>query len=170
MEWYFKITGLRDSISGRTMQQLSITRVQTADTDAVADLLVAQMKEHRIEQGRDALSQVVSSVLSDERYGFFLAARLGGEVVGVAYVTKLFSVEHGGPVGWLEELYVSPEHRQQGIGTALLSGVLEHTRKLGLVALDLEVDIQHQRAEALYIRFGFQRLPRSRWVRKLAPS
>jgi hypothetical protein len=30
----------------------------------------------------------------------------------------------------------------------------------------LEVDVDHQRAESLYTRFEFRRLPRSRWVRE----
>lgn len=88
------------------------------------------------------------------------------EIVAVAYVVTILSVEHGGRTGWLEELYVTPNQRQRGIGSALLKGVIKLVRELGLVALDLEVDADHQRAESLYARFGFRRLPRSRWVRE----
>jgi len=152
------------------MQQLYVQLAQARDQDALVDLLIAQMKEHRISQDSESLSRVVAQVLSDERYGFLLVARAAGEIIGVAYVSRILSVEHGGPVGWLEELYVSPMHRNQGVGETLLVGVLEQARKIGLVALDLEVDVEHERAESMYARFGFRRLPRSRWVREIAPA
>ncbi len=151
------------------MQQLHVQRAKARDQDALVGLLVAQMKEHRISQDRGSLSRVASQVLSDERYGFLLVAWAAGDVIGVAYVSTILSVEHGGPVGWLEELYVSPEHREQGVGEALLVGVLEQARETGLLALDLEVDVEHKRAESLYARFDFRQLQRSRWVRELAP-
>lgn len=150
-----------------TMQRLSITRVQAADQDAVVALLVAQMREHRFPSKSERLSQIVSRVLSDERYGFFLVARMDDGVIGVAYVATILSVEHGGPVGWLEELYVTPEHREQGVGSALLGGLMEQAREMGLAAIDLEVDAGHRRAESLYTRFGFSNLPRSRWVKEI---
>lgn len=149
------------------MEPLSITRLQAADQDAVVSLLVAQVKEHRFPSKSEGVAQVVARILSDEQYGFFLVARMGSDIIGVAYVSTIMSVEHGGPVGWLEELYVSPEHREQGVGSALLKAVLEQAREAGLIAIDLEVDVEHQRAESLYTRFGFRNLPRSRWVKEL---
>ncbi len=149
------------------MQQLSVTRLQSADQDAVVGLLAAQTREHQIHVESKSLSQLVARVLSDEQYGFFLVARVNNDVVGVVYVATILSVEHGGPVGWVEELYVSPAHRGQGLGKALLNGVLEKAQELGLVALDLEVDVEHQRAASLYTRFGFRKLLRSRWVKVL---
>jgi GNAT superfamily N-acetyltransferase len=152
------------------MQQLSVTRLEPADQDTVVGLLVAQTREHRIQVESESLSQVVARVLSDERYGFLLVARVDRDIVGVAYVATILSVEHGGPVGWVEELYVSPAYRGQGVGRALLNGVLEQAQELGLVALDLELDVEHERAESLYARFGFRKLMRSRWVRALTPK
>lgn len=149
------------------MEPLSITRLQAADQDAVVSLLVAQVKEHRFPSKSEGVAQVAARILSDEQYGFFLVARMGSDIIGVAYVSTIMSVEHGGPVGWLEELYVSPEHREQGVGSALLKAVLEQAREAGLIAIDLEVDVEHQRAESLYTRFGFRNLPRSRWVKEL---
>lgn len=143
--------------------------MQPADAKAVVSLLTAQMREHRIEQEEENMSRVVRGVLADERNGFFLVARVGAVIVGVAYVATMLSAEHGGRLGWLEELYVTPAHREQGIGSSLLGAALERAGELDLVAIELEVDVEHQRAEALYARFGFCSLPRSRWVRKLTP-
>ena len=145
----------------------AILPVAPQDCVAVADLLVEQMGEHRVHAERSRLREVVTGVMTDDRHGFMLVAKDDGRVVGVAYVASILSVEHGGPVGWLEELYVSPDHRGAGIGTALLDAVLNQARERGLVAIDLEVDVEHQRAESLYKRFGFHRLPRGRWAKTL---
>jgi GNAT superfamily N-acetyltransferase len=104
-------------------------------------------------------------MLGEPRLGFILLAREGA-AVGVAWVSTTWSLEHGGLTAWLEELYVVPERRSSGIGRALLLDVIERTRKLGCAAIDLEVDVEHARAEHLYQREGFSRLPRARWVRR----
>jgi GNAT superfamily N-acetyltransferase len=68
---------------------------------------------------------------------------------------------------WLDELFVVPEMRAQGIGTRLLAAAMEAAREDGCLAMDLEVDIEHQRVEALYLRHGFRALPRQRFSRLL---
>jgi GNAT superfamily N-acetyltransferase len=149
------------------MKEFSISAARDSDRDTVVELMVAQMREHRIQHDAESISLVVGRVLSDERYGFLLAARSAGKIIGVAYVAIILSVEHGGLVGWLEELYVLPEYRDQGVGGALLKRALERAQELGLVAVDLEVDIEHKRAESLYAKNGFYNLPRSRWAKKI---
>jgi len=148
------------------MENLSIDRARPTDQDAVVALLAAQMAEHRVRSETEKLLQVFHRILGDERSGFVLVARLHSEIVAVVYVATILSVEHGGRTGWLEELYVTPRQRKRGIGSALLNSVIKLACELGLVALDLEVDADHQPAESLYARFGFRRLPRSRWVRE----
>jgi GNAT superfamily N-acetyltransferase len=148
------------------MEPLSIDRARPSDQDAVVALLAAQMAEHRVRSETEKLSQVFRRILADEQSGFVLVARLHSEIVAVAYVATILSVEHGGRAGWLEELYVTPKQRKRGIGSALVNSVIKLVSELGLVALDLEVDADHQRAESLYARLGFRRLPRSRWVRE----
>jgi GNAT superfamily N-acetyltransferase len=146
---------------------MEVVPLTATDQDAVAELLVLQMLEHRVQTTVPRLHDVISSVLNDRRRGFFLVAKDQGRVLGVAYLAIILSVEHCGPVGWLEELYVSPNHRGTGVGTALLDAVLAQARERDLVAIDLEVDAEHQRAESLYRRTGFRNLPRSRWAKIL---
>ena len=76
-------------------------------------------------------------------------------------------MEHCGLVAWLEELYVTPDCRHRGIGTALMTEVLKRARDAGIVAIDLEVDARQSRAIPFYQRIGFRPLNRSRWVKEL---
>ncbi len=149
------------------MQPFSIFAAQEPDCTECAGLLVEQLGEHGIHASAEPLTHLLERVVADERLGFVQLARAGGRVVGVVYVATILSMEHAGLAGWLEELYVAPDWRGRGIGTALVAAVLERARAGGIVAVDLEVDAGHSRAASLYGRFGFRPLDRSRWAKKL---
>jgi GNAT superfamily N-acetyltransferase len=148
------------------MGPFSVALGTTADCGECARLLVDQLREHGIEASPDALARVLKVAITDMGRGFLMLARDGGRVVGVAYVATILSAEHCGPVAWLEELYVTPDWRHRGIGTALVTAVLERAQKAGIAAVDLEIDAAHQRVISLYQRLGFRRLERLRWVRE----
>ncbi|GIW79207.1 MAG: N-acetyltransferase [Gemmatales bacterium] len=58
-------------------------------------------------------------------------------------------------VGAIQNLGVVPEHRDRGLGTALLLRALEGFRRRGLVVAFLEVTAQNKDAVRLYQRLGF---------------
>ena len=105
--------------------------------------------------------------LSDPSRGAVLVADQEGVTVGFAILASTWTVEDGGRVAWLEELYVVPSLRGAGIGKCLLEEALRTAREMGCLAMDLEVDFEHARAENLYARAGFRRLPRTRWSLRL---
>ncbi|MGD8623059.1 MAG: GNAT family N-acetyltransferase [Anaerolineae bacterium] len=147
--------------------QPTIEKATPADLEALQQLLGRQFAEHDIALAGEALAGAIAPVLDDERLGFFLLARLGGEIAGMAAVSFAWTLEHGGRSAWLDELYVRPRYRGRGLGTALLAGAEREILRAGCAAIDLEVDDAHARAERLYRRTGFRPLPRSRWVKPL---
>jgi GNAT superfamily N-acetyltransferase len=154
-------------MSSIAIRGISVEQATINDYSECATLLLKQLAEHGSEAVEENLVTVLKDVVSDPTHGFVLFAHENRKMIGVAYVAIILSAEHCGKVGWLEELYVMPEYRSKGIGAALLTKVIERARKLGIVAIDLEVDAAHRRAESLYQRFGFRPLDRSRWVRTL---
>ena len=146
---------------------LSISPATLGDCAECTRLLVEQLREHDISVSAEPLQRVLEEAVADERRGFLLMARDDGKTAGVAYVTTILSAEHCGLAGWLEELYVVPDYRCRGVGTALVTAAMNRARQMGMVAMDLEVVAGHERVMSLYQRFGFQRLDRSRWIRKL---
>jgi GNAT superfamily N-acetyltransferase len=146
---------------------LHIRLTEKTDLEIVLDLLSRQFKEHEIEVVENRLRYAIDAMLADSNLGFFLLAQCGESIIGLACVSFCWTLEHGGKSAWLDELYVLPEFRSHGIGSALLDSALKNAQDQGCAAVDLEVDIEHRRAESLYQCFGFQPLPRSRWVKSL---
>lgn len=137
------------------------------DVPAVTALLGRQLEEHDIALEHDVLERSVRTLLGDPRLGHVLVATADGVVGGVALVSFLFTLEHGGPAAWLDELYVDDARRGRGIGAMLVDAALAVARARGCVALDLEVEEGHDDAERLYARLGFHRHRRVRWARRL---
>jgi ribosomal protein S18 acetylase RimI-like enzyme len=56
---------------------------------------------------------------------------------------------------YLEELYVAPELRGQGLGQALLEAALELARSRGAGYINLETSVDDRAARSLYEKLGF---------------
>jgi len=148
---------------------LEIRLAAGTEHEAVTALLVAQLREHQVEMPAGRIADAVRGVLRHPERGRILVAAEAGRIVGVAALSFVWPIEHAGRSAWLEELYVEPALRGRGIGTRLLRLALRVAAESGAVAVDLEVDAEHQRAAGLYAREGFRSLPRARWVRALEP-
>src|SRR5438093_1274586 len=141
-----------------------------AELEAVTALLVAQLREHHVTTPEAKLASAIEAVLRHPERGRILVAIERGRPVGMAALSFVWPLEHGGRSAWLEELYVEPAARGRGLGTQLLHAALRIAAETGAVAVDLEVDADHQRAARLYAREGFRPLARARWVRTLEPA
>jgi ribosomal protein S18 acetylase RimI-like enzyme len=81
-----------------------------------------------------------------------------GTVAASLQVSLTWSNEAGGLVVWLEELYVRPERRGRGLGTALIRRALaEYGGKAA--RFRLEAEPSNEGAMRLYRRLGFRELP-----------
>jgi GNAT superfamily N-acetyltransferase len=146
---------------------LRFREATAADHAAVVALLAAQFSEHSLAPPRDALAAGVERLVASPALGSILVAERDGAIVGVAALSWVFALEHGGIGAWLDEMYVLPAHRGGGIGGGLLHAARERAAAAGAVAMDLEVEVGHERVESLYARDGFQRHQRRRWFRRL---
>jgi GNAT superfamily N-acetyltransferase len=146
---------------------LEVRPATPADRAALVGLLLRQLQEHAIETPEDAIGRAVDRLLDRPEAGRLLLAFRDGTPVGVAALSFVSSIEHGGHSAWLEELYVDPPHRGRGIGTVLLRAACDAAAAAGATAVDLEVEASHGRAAGLYLRAGFRPLPRTRFVRTL---
>lgn len=75
-----------------------------------------------------------------------------GAVVGVC---------HAWTSSFIKDIVVDPAHRGAGIATAMLTRTMELLAAAGHPALDLKVDVENARAQAVYGRLGFTIIERA---------
>ena len=78
------------------------------------------------------------------------------EIQGYAMVAKCFSTEFGKPCIWIEDLYIKPEYRGQGIGSKFFEFI---EKKYPNTILRLEVEKENERAIKVYEKCGYEVLP-----------
>jgi len=79
----------------------------------------------------------------------------GVPAVGVALVTVRTNVWFDGPVSLLDELYVAPDHRSEGIGSAIIALVMSTSLERGVDLIEINVDEGDVDAQRFYARHGF---------------
>ncbi len=109
------------------------------------------MPRSTLAEGAVALRQLIE----DRSLGRAWVIDRGDGAVGYAVLTFCFSLEIGGRIGFVDEIFIEPEHRGSGVGRATLESVVEEASQIGLRALHLEVS-PGSRAERLYDRAGFE--------------
>lgn len=114
-------------------------------------------------------ARALEELIGDPALGVAWLVALGGEVVGYSILSFYFSLEFGGRTAFVDELFVVPERRGRGIGTAVLGLLEEEGRRLGLRALHLESEAANTGATALYTRLGFVDYHRRLLTKRLAP-
>lgn len=138
------------------MEQLPVSapRVATAAQAAtVAGLLDAFNQEYNTPTpGKAVLEARLGRLLAG---GDVIALLTGDPAVAVALLTLRPNVWYDGPVALLDELYVAPELRGRGLGSALLAAAEAVTRQRGGELLEINVDGDDTDARCFYERHGY---------------
>lgn len=85
-----------------------------------------------------------------------LVATLSDELVGYAALQSKVQLHFARKIMSLEHLFVLPQLRGQGIGTALIEGACNEARLAGCCRLTVGVARDNPRAAALYRSVGFE--------------
>ncbi len=128
--------------------QSEIRRAAVADAAAVAQLLHDFNSEYEdFTPGVPTLTERLGELLESEEITVLLA---GDPPQGFALFRLRPSLWSQAKDTHLEELYVAPEHRGQGIGGALLDRAIELARQLGADHFELTTGETDTEARALY--------------------
>ena len=112
----------------------------------------------------------IRGLLADPRLGRAWICAFGEEdcAYGLAYFRH--SLDHGGAVAILDDLYVRPEFRQQGLGRAMLMAIEADLAAGGLLAIMLRFDPEDASAGAFYAKAGYSFSPLQTADKALAPA
>jgi len=140
----------------RPMPELFTELVSEATEAAFLEMVRAMGDEdgHPVDAGGEA---AVAALAKEDPFAraWLLRDAATGPVLGYVVMTLGFSIEYGGRDAFIDELYIVPSARGQGIGTAVLEFAVEEARKLGVKALHLGVMRGNDRARELYRRNGY---------------
>lgn len=133
--------------------------VRPATPDDVPTL-VALMAEFYGEAGyplpAEAATRTFAALLADPRLGGAWIMEAGGEAAGHVVLTVCFSMEYGGLVGFVDDLFVRAAFRGRGLAAAGLAEVRRAAEARGVRALRVEAGPDNDVAQRVYRRAGFE--------------
>ena len=136
-------------------------RLATTPTDEHALVeFMRQLREDDPEEG--ALDEVRSRpamwrLLLEPSLGRVWMIEVDGHPSPAGYValTLGFSIEFGGVVGVVDELFVARDRRGGGVGSRALQRVIDQARSMDVVVMFLEVTRSNDVARRVYAKAGF---------------
>ena len=143
---------------GVTDRALEVRTVRPGDTGWDAHVgLFADYREH-YGQNRDLreCDLWLRDQLDAGRYYCYLASGAGGRPAGMANVAVSPASMVLSMFWALRDLYVPPDHRQQGVGRAIVDVVVADAKQAGAARVSLQTEVGNDRAMALYRGAGFE--------------
>jgi ribosomal protein S18 acetylase RimI-like enzyme len=136
-------------------QSLSLRDTNLSDIDQLLDLI------HDFYQHFDyPYTESEKRLTLEELFERTTAGRIylidkNEKIVGYVFLSFYFSLEFGGSTAFIDELFVLPRDRGQGIGSKVINLVEQKCMELNLKAIHLESERTNERAIALYSKLGF---------------
>jgi GNAT superfamily N-acetyltransferase len=143
------------------MPALQVVKLSLKEQDRVLALVQKLLRE--LESGSDEFAGIDKQKMlrdlaeNEERFNAFAAINERGEHVGVLTLVEAFAIYAGGNYGVIDEMYVSPEYRSQGVGKMLLAAAKEFGRAKGWLRIDVTAPPEEEwrRTVKFYEREGF---------------
>ncbi len=135
-----------------------IRKMREADRAAVIDMMrVFYASPAVLSDGSEEIFRSdVDACLGGGPYAEGFVFVEGERLVGYGMIAKSYSTEFGKPCVWIEDIYVVPEYRGRGAGTAFIRLVRETFRD---AVIRIEAERENAAAVATYVKNGFAELP-----------
>jgi GNAT superfamily N-acetyltransferase len=140
---------------------IRVVQAAPADRDRVLNLverLLAELEERPEEfRGIDRGKTLRDLAAAGGRFTAFLALDADDRAVGVVTVVESFALYAGGNYGVIDEMYVDPSRRSQGVGKLLIDAVKEHGAARGWLRIDVTAppEARWERTVRFYEKEGF---------------
>src|SRR4051812_30205073 len=151
------------------MMQSSFVLARPADLELLVQL-VRRLRECDPDEGRfdeAAARDAIPALVADPSVGRIWLINDGERTVGYVVLTLCYSIEFGGRIAFVDELFIEASHRRHGIGSQTLAFIEEKTAALGVRTLLLEVTKSNDAAKSLYRKQGFANRPHQLMTKRI---
>lgn len=107
------------------------------------------------EQTHNAVRQLVDNPDLGQAWFLALTEQDHTTLIGHIVLSYSFSLEFGGRMALIDQIYLKPEWRNQGIGTEILPMIEHQLKQAQAKAIALEVNIGNKAARRFYERHEF---------------
>jgi len=148
----------------------STYRVRAAtieDLGQLCELAGQLLTQIRAEGTADDARRVFEHVMKSSELGIVLLAEQGSAVVGYAYAAYPWRAEFGGETMDIVAVFVADQWRSKGVGSALVSALLDNARQRGIQRISSEVHPGNSAVERTLESSGFDPERRTLWGRRL---
>ena len=146
---------------------VSFRFAEIADIDDLLPLLQDFYSFERLPYDEARLRRLLPELIENRELGRLILFEDSKELIGYMVLGFGFSLEFHGRDCFIDEFYVRPERRQQGIGKAAVAFAIQTCREVGIKAVHLEADHFNARGHEFYKRLGFKDHDRhlmTRWL------
>ncbi len=137
-------------------------------TGIVAELLAALFEEVGHTPTAMEIADIFGDIEADDHHSTLLATDDEGDAVGVLTIVETLSLYAGGYIGVLNELYVTPDYRSEGVGKILLDAAKALAEERGWKRLEVTTPgEEYAKTLRFYEREGFMEIgPRYKYIVK----
>jgi len=132
-----------------------------ADLEALLPYMRDYAQFDHLEFDQQTAATAMKGLLENPQFGRVAFICDPGTRCGYVALCYGYSLELGGREGFIDELFIDPQYRNQGLGSRALQAACDLARSDGIRALHLEVRRDNVDARRYYHRAGFA--PRDRY-------
>lgn len=143
------------------MEPIAVRKAQEADALALIELIVALAEFEKLDPpDEEAKARLIRDGFGPSpRFEAWLAFRIGEATpVGYAFTFETYSSFLARPTLYLEDIFVSPEHRGKGAGTALLKHCIGLAKERGCGRVEWVCLDWNKPAQCVYESMGARRM------------
>jgi len=140
------------------MTPFSIRCASTEDIPVLLDLVEQYWQFEQVEGfSGPEVEAALSQLLQNSELGqIWVAVTEDGDTIGYLSAVYVFSLEHKGMTAEIDELFVVPGTRSQGVGNQLLHEAEALFQEKSITNASLQIGKQNTQAQAFYLRHGFK--------------
>jgi GNAT superfamily N-acetyltransferase len=136
--------------------EVQVRQATPADLDLLVPLFDAYRQFYRQPSDAERARRFLLERFEHNQSVIFLAFD-GPAAIGFTQLYPSFSSSAMARIFILNDLFVAPEARGRGVGSALLNASAEYGRRAGALRLALSTEVTNTAAQTVYERLGWKR-------------